>query len=226
VLTNAPKSITCAAPAIARSSIKRALPSMTILNDWKFSTFYDMATYTDAALEAVPNGPEIVSAPSLVQALGAPDVFVVDDDKEVRHVVDTASFNAWRFTTDLVKPIAPVALAAAKAGLDWPVAPLLVKSGDSATVYVLDESVPAPAGDAGVLTPPTAIPTDADAGDAVGTGIIPDPDPTSDADSGSSSGCSISRASSPAKNAGWLILSFATLLLARRRSRKRADLKS
>jgi hypothetical protein len=207
LLADAPKSITCTAPAIGANAIKRALPDATALKKWAFSTFVDMAPYTTAELAAVRTGSALEEAPKLVQLAGKADIYVVDG-AEQRHVVDKTSFAAWRFTNAAVKPITTTDFAALTKGLDWPARPLLVKDPAADTVYMLDTTVPVvPSPDGG-----------ASSGPAEGSATMNDDDGTAsngDAATSGASGCS----ASPMSNAGgaWLLLPFAALAFARRR---------
>ncbi|MDB4995568.1 MAG: putative exported peptidase [Myxococcaceae bacterium] len=201
-LTNAPKSITCTAPAIGANAIKRAVPDAAALKSWAFDTFVDMAPYSTADLAAVSNGVAIEEAPTLVQVAGQPDIFVVDGTEQ-RRIVNPTSFAAWRFTTASVKPIAAADLAALSKGFDWPVTPLLVKDPTADTVYMLDTSVALSPGGAGEVPAGNASPSD-DAGTAS----------NGDANGGSS-GCTASPKSNDA--GAWLLVPFAALACARRR---------
>jgi hypothetical protein len=146
LLSNAPRTITCASPAIPSGDVKRALTSETILTDWHFDTFLEMAPYTTAELAAVPSGVALDSAPRLVQVPGQAPVYVVDGTYR-RHVINETSMAAWRMTSANVTSITATALDALTPGPDWPALPLLAKSSSSATVYLLD--VPLEATDAG-----------------------------------------------------------------------------
>jgi hypothetical protein len=137
LLTGSPKSITCAAPSIAAGSVKRHVVNPTILSDWKFDTFVDMAPYSAAELAAVDDGADLASAPALVQASGDPAIYVVDGSYK-RHVVNPDAFAAWRFASADVKSVTAASLAAIETGADWPAAPLLVKDPSDPAVYMLD----------------------------------------------------------------------------------------
>ena len=126
LLTDSPKSFTCAAPAIAAGAVKRHVTSPTILSDWRFDTFTDMAPYTTAEIAAVPDGVDLGSAPKIVQVTGDPAVYVADETYR-RHIVNPDSLSAWRLTGADVKAITAAELAALTAGPDWPLAPLLAK---------------------------------------------------------------------------------------------------
>jgi MYXO-CTERM domain-containing protein len=145
LLTGSPKSFTCAAPAIGAGDVKRHVVNPTILADWRFDTFLDMAPYTTAELAAVAAGDDLAAAPDVVQASGDPAVYVVDGGHR-RHIVNPDSLAAWRLTSADIKPIAATALAALVDGPDWPLAPLLAKDPANPAVYMLDVPLSAPAG--------------------------------------------------------------------------------
>ncbi len=126
--------------------MKRHVVSPTILTDWRFDTFLDMAPYTAAELAAVPDGVDLSKGPELVQVSGNPAVYVADGAFK-RHVVNPTSFAAWRFTSGDIKAITASALAALEAGPDWPAEPLLVKDPSDPAVYVLDVPLPTAAED-------------------------------------------------------------------------------
>src|SRR5579859_2912577 len=148
LLTGSPKSVTCAAPAIAGGAVKRHVVSPAILADWRFDTFEDMALYSTATIAAVPDGTDLAAAPDVVQASGDPAVYVVDGGHR-RHIVSLDSLAAWRLAAADIKPIAATALAALVDGPDWPLAPLLVKDAADPALYLLDVPLTAPAGDGG-----------------------------------------------------------------------------
>jgi hypothetical protein len=137
LLTNAPKTITCTAPAVASGDVKRHITSPTILADWRFDAFVDQAPYTTTELAAIADGVDLGTAPRVVQVAGQSGIYVVDGPYR-RHVINPASLAAWRITTADVTPITAAALAALQAGPDWPAVPLLVKDPSSDPVYVLD----------------------------------------------------------------------------------------
>jgi hypothetical protein len=207
LLSDAPRSITCNAPLIEATAIKRALPDATALTKWAFSTFVDMAPYTTAELAAVRTGSALAETPKLVQLAGKPDIYVVDG-AEARRIVDMTSFAAWRFTSAAVKPITTTDFAALTKGFDWPALPLLVKDAAAATVYLLDTTVPvvpSPPGGASSGTPAGSDSPNDEASNA----------PAGDAAPSDSSGCSASPR--PSVGSAWLLLPFAALVFAFRR---------
>lgn len=215
LLSGSPKKVTCAAPPIPKGTIKRHVANPTILGDWRFDTFEDMAPYTAAELAAVPDGTDLAAAPVIVQVTGNPAVYVVDQS-HARHVVNPDAFAAWRMTSSDIKPITASNLAALTSGPDWPAAPLLVKDPSSPAVYLLDVPLATPATDGG------AGDTDGGSGGSVGespdAGGGGDDGGWGDAPSGSSGGCS----TAPAGHAGggvWMLSLGLLVFGARRRAR-------
>ena len=203
LLADAPKTITCAAPAIAPNAIKRALTDAAALTNWNFNLYEDMAAYSATQLAAVANGPVLATTPKIVQVTGDPTIYVVDGT-ERRAIKDMTAFTAWSFTSDEITAISAADLAALTAGIDWPATPLLVKDPNVATVYMLDDTTAADGGLGG--TAPSGSTTGAGSGVASGA---------NNGDSGGSSGCSASPSSTNAS--AWLMLPFAALVFARRR---------
>ncbi len=216
LLSGSPKKITCAAPPIPKGTVKRHVVDPTILKDWRFDTFEDMAPYTAAELAAVPDGTDLAVAPDIVQVTGNPAVYVIDES-HARHVVNPAAFSAWRMTSSDVKPITASNLAALTSGPDWQVAPLLVKDPNSPAVYLLDVPLTMPGTDGGAGDSEGgaggSVGENPDAGsdDAGGWGDVP---------SGSSGGCS----TAPVGRAGgsaWLLSLALVVFGASRRVRAR-----
>ena len=218
LLTNSPKSFTCAAPAIAAGTVKRHVTSPTILSDWRFDTFTDMAPYTTAEIAAVPDGADLGSAPKIVQVTGDPAVYVADETYR-RHIVNPDSLAAWRLTGADVKAVTAADLAALTAGPDWPLAPLLAKDPADPAVYMLDVPFPEAGGDGGA-SPADGGSVAADAGGVEEGGVAsPHPDAgawpfddggANDASAGSSGGCAVARGAAPEGNA-WLVIAAIAL---------------
>ena len=226
LLTNSPKSITCAAPPIPAGTIKRHVTSPTILSDWRFDTFLDMAPYTTAEIAAVPDGADLGTAPQIVEVAGDPAVYVADGAYK-RHVVNPGSMTAWRLTGADVKAITAPELAALTAGSDWPLVPLLAKDPNDPAVYMLDDPLPAAAGADGGASASDggSKPVEGgSAGDAGGKGSYGDggANPLDDGGSangaapGSSGGCSVAPRGLPSENAVWLLVAGAALAFTRR----------
>ncbi|HEY6459912.1 MAG TPA: DUF1906 domain-containing protein [Polyangiaceae bacterium] len=217
LLTGSPKSITCAAPSIAAGSLKRHVVNPTILSDWKFDTFLDMAPYSTAELTAVADGADLASAPALVQASGDPAVYVVDGAYK-RHVVNPDSFTAWRFASADVKSVTAADLDAIETGADWPATPLLVKDPSDPAVYVLDVRPEIPS--SGPPHVAAGLPV------AQPEGESETPVAEANATGGSGAGCSVSGSVSGAPSSsgvGWLAFAGALLVpaLSRRGRRSR-----
>jgi hypothetical protein len=217
LLTHAPKSVTCALPSIPAGTVKRHVLSPTILTDWRFDTFLDMAHYTDAELAAVPDGVDFGSKPDIVKAANDPAVYAVDGMYK-RHIVSPASLAAWRLTGADIKPITAAALAALTTGPDWPAVPLLADATGPA-IYMLDVpfSTP-PSGDGGADGGATedgaavGMPMPTDDG---GSGAAPPADPGTGS---SSSGCAVAHGTRTGDGA-WLLLGPAAFVSAARRRR-------
>jgi hypothetical protein len=217
LLTGSPKSITCAAPAIPAGTVKRHVVSPTILSDWRFDTFVDMATYTAAEIAAVPSGDDLASAPDVVQASGDPAVYVVDNGHK-RHIVSPDSLAAWRLSSADIKPISASGLAALVAGPDWPLEPLLAKDPSDPAVYLLDVPLSgAGGGDGGAGGSGSGGGMAADGG----TGASGDDGGWGSQDTsnnGAGSGCAMAPPGTPGE-ASWLLLAAAAIPLVRRRLR-------
>ncbi len=143
LLTNAPKSMTCTAPAIPAGQVKRHVTSPTILGDWKFDTFTDEAPYKTAEIADVTTGVDLASGPSIVRVAGQDPIYVIDGSFK-RGITDAASFVAWRMTAAEVKTVTASDLHAYDEGPSWPAAPLLIKDPTAPSVYMLDVALPKP----------------------------------------------------------------------------------
>ncbi len=145
-LTGSPKAMTCAPLALA--GVRRWIKDPTTFAGWKFSSFEDVMTVTDAALGTLKDGVAIEAAPVLAKGDdGAPSVYWIDGQTK-RHVTDPVAAAAWHF--DLTKTqVWPAAkLAALPEAEALGPRPVLVK-GAGAAVYLMDIDPTKPAGDAG-----------------------------------------------------------------------------
>jgi hypothetical protein len=224
LLTNSPKKLTCAAPAIAAGTVKRHIVNPTILSDWRFDTFVDEAPYTAAEIAAVPSGGDLAGAPDVVQASGDPAVYVVDDGHK-RHIVSPDSLAAWRLTSADVKPISAAALAALTAGPDWPLEPLLAKDPNAPAVYLLDVPLSGTLGGDGGAAAHDAGGSGAGSGVDGGMGASGDDGGaggSQDTVNGAGSGCAIAYSGASGADACLLVAASAIALGAiRRRPRSR-----
>jgi hypothetical protein len=143
LLPNSPKTMTCSAPAIPKGRVKRHVVDTTILGDWKFDTFLDVAPYAKNVIAAIEDGKAFDVAPALVQVKGDAAVYVSDHGYK-RHVVDPASMSAWRFATTDIKTIDAATFAKLVAGPDWPATPELAQGTGDPAIYVLDLPFPEP----------------------------------------------------------------------------------
>ena len=206
---NGEGSFTCAPPkAPFVAAVKRHVVSPASFTSWRFSALVDVAHYPDAQLVAFADGDDIAQAPELVQADdGTAEVWLIDG-KTRRHIIDPASFAAWRFDSATIKKTPAATVYANALGQDWPSAPFLVQGGGPA-IYVLDgvvapESTPAgpPGGSPG--EPSGATPS-----------VPAEPLPTAnDAAAGESGGCTASRLGARGGSA-WVLLA-GVLILGRR----------
>jgi hypothetical protein len=239
LLTGAPKSVTCSAPAIPAGDVKRHVTSPTILTDWRFNTFLDMAPYTTAEIAAVTDGVDLGAAPDIVQVSGDPAIYVADGTYH-RHIINPDSFAAWRLTSADVKAITAADLAALQTGPDWPATPLLIKDPTTPSIYMLD--LPLPAAGSG---PDGGAPDDggaiefADGGVVAEGGVIHTPAPLEDAGAvvpradgstggdrespatptGSNGGCAVAPGVGTADGAWWVLIGGVALRRRPRRSR-------
>lgn len=145
LLSSAPKTFTCKAPAIP-SGIKRHVVDPTSMKSWKLDGFLDVAQEPVAAVSAVTDGPDLPASPTVVIADdGTPEVWVVDvakDGTQVRrHVINPTSLAAWQFTAT-TWPAAKV--NALPKGIDWPAAPFAMQGTGAPAIYVMDETPPPP----------------------------------------------------------------------------------
>ena len=205
-------SFTCAPPTPPFvTAVKRHVVSPASFTSWRFSPLVDMAHYPDAQLMALADGDDIAQAPELVQADdGTPEVWLIDG-KTRRHVIDPASFAAWRFDGATIKKTLAATVYANALGQDWPREPFLVQ-GSGPAVYVLDGAV------APESTPPAG-PAAGSAGGLSGappSGPAEPPSAANDAAAGESGGCSASRLGAGARDGSAWILLAGVLILGRR----------
>jgi MYXO-CTERM domain-containing protein len=204
LLTGAPKTLTCAAPAFpmdATQGVKRHVTSQKVLGAWKLDAFIDVAREDATAVAAYAKTADLPTSPVAVQADdGSPEVWVVDGSLK-RHVVDPTSLAAWQLTVTK-QPAAKVAALAE--GPPWPKERFAFQADGEPDVFVLDVALPAGAGGAPVIGAPDS-PSGAGSD---GTG--------GDAAPSASDGCAMSSAPH-AGGTAWIALGLAALLASRRR---------
>ncbi|MEO8798084.1 MAG: hypothetical protein ABI551_09385 [Polyangiaceae bacterium] len=223
ILTNAPKSFTCAPPAIP-SGIKRHVLSTASMKSWKFDPLLDVAHEPKASVDAIVVGPDLQAAPTVVQVKGDPAIYVIEGTAK-RHVLSTKSMQAWGFTATAIDT---AKLASFTAGQDWPSAPFVVQGEGETAVYVLDAVPPDTTGTVTgngtdthgdeTDTPNGATATDDGKTDNSATGQPNDDAPASAADAG---GCSVGNAPGSNGNAApFALLAGLGLALALRGKKK------
>lgn len=133
-LQASPKTMTCALPPLA--GVRRRIASPDIMEEWGFDTFFDLAPFPAAAVDALPTGTDLPAVPTLVRAEDALDVYLVDGDKK-RHVTSVDSADAWHLDllTVQIKPAAEIAALATGPAL--PLRPLLATDSQK-TISVVD----------------------------------------------------------------------------------------
>ena len=207
LLQGAPKSFTCAPPAIPYSpAIKRHVTDPTVYAAWSFDALTDLAHLPDTTLDPIPLGPDIPAAPKLVTPdNGSGGVYLVDGSA-ARHVQDPASMTAWHFDWNAIVKMPVVQFQALAPGQPWPETPFLAQ-GSGPAIYMIDVTTPPPA-DAGAEAGRSeggAVAGD----DAGGVSLVPDASDVEagswagDAPAGSSGGCSVPN-QWPASG-GWIV---------------------
>ena len=137
LLTNAPKTFTCAPEPLPPKMARRWITSPAVLDAWKFDPL-EIGVYPDAAIAALHKVDDAPAKPSLAQGDdGAPEVWVLDGARK-RHVVDPASLAAWRFDAKTIVKTPAAKLAAMTSGPAWPKEPILVRAVGGPEVDVLD----------------------------------------------------------------------------------------
>jgi hypothetical protein len=210
LLPGAPKTFTCAPPAVPLSptaGIKRWIASPTVLGAWKLDELLDVAREPKATVDGYPKGPDLPAKPVAVIADdGSPEVWVIDGTTR-RHVVDPASLTSWNLTV-AKWPAAKVQAIAQ--GADWPhVRFAFLGVGDPA-VYVLDSAPVVAVPDGGApqgSSDPQPGGGNAGAGDPSGNAPAPV----------DSNGCAIARGESRSSSLPMILGAALALAFARRR---------
>ncbi|HEX7665327.1 MAG TPA: hypothetical protein VF407_12470 [Polyangiaceae bacterium] len=223
ILTNAPKSFTCAPPALP-TGIKRHVVSTASMKSWKFDPLLDVAHEPKASVDALTAGPDLEAAPTVVQAKGDPAVYVIEGTTK-RHVLSQKAMVAWGFTAATIDA---TKLAGYTAGQDWPNAPFVVQGEGEAAVYVMDAVPPdteGTVGGNGTDTNGDETDTPDQGATASDDGKTDDPatgQPNEDApaSAGESSGCSVGTAPGSSSSAPFALLAGLGLVLAARAKKK------
>ncbi len=192
LLDQAPKSFTCAPPAMPLG-VKRHVLTGASLKSWLIDPLLDIAHEPTAAVAALPTGADLELAPTVVISDdGSPAVYVIEGQTK-RRVADGASMASWQFKASKW-PAAK--LGAMSVGVDWPKSRFVLQGMGDPAVYVLDVApvvTPSPTG----KSPESGnSPSNAGPGDA---------------------GCSVN--SHPSSNANLLVFGALALIPLRRKKR-------
>ena len=211
-LPGGPKSFTCTAgapPLSPANGVKRHVPDETSFSAWKFNAL-QVAPETATEVASYTTGEPLPETPTVVQASGAPAVWVIDGDVR-RHVVSPASLAAWNFT---VATWTATQVNGYAQGPDWPENPFLLQAdGDPADLRARPGSLDAP-GDRGGRRWLRE--------HAAGRHRGRELDERDTASSGSGGGCAVSPAAHGAAGlAGWGLVLGVVALLSRIRRRRR-----
>jgi MYXO-CTERM domain-containing protein len=140
-LTESPGALVCK-PVIPQG-VRRHVIDGQSFSDWDFSYFWDVMPVADAALHAIPAGPNLPSDPVLVRADdGSAEVWLIDGAVR-RHVPSPAVMEAWGFDSSAISSWPANEVYALPQGPDVRARPVLVKGSDAA-VYLMDDLPPDP----------------------------------------------------------------------------------
>ena len=132
----------CAAPTPSvppERGVRRHVPNPDVLAAWRWTSL-DVAHLTDATLNAYPDGPDVVAAPTLTRAASEDAVYVLEN-RTLRHVVSPDAMDAWRFPWDSIHPDTAASVHANLTGAPLGARPFLAQ-GSGPAVYLLDEPPP------------------------------------------------------------------------------------
>lgn len=141
-LMGAPLTMRCESapvPMLAEGVVRRHVSSPEVLAAWGLG-FVDVAPLSDAAIDAIADGPDVSPAPVLVQIPGEPAVYLRDGDV-LRHVPSPAVMDAWRFSFGAIAAISAEDALPLLEGAPVLDAPFLAR-GTGAAVYLIDAPPP------------------------------------------------------------------------------------
>ncbi|MEZ4454662.1 MAG: peptidoglycan DD-metalloendopeptidase family protein [Nannocystaceae bacterium] len=169
-----PRSFTCPPPPLPKG-VRRWIPSPEVLAAWRLSPFWDLAKPGDAAVAALPVGPDLGEQPLLVRADdGAPEVWLIDQDAR-RWIPSPEIAARWGFDLDAVETWPATTLETMFQGPHVRAEPFMIK-GSGPWIYLIDDPICDPAKDA---DDPLCSPS---------SGTTSDTDGTSSSSGGSSGG--------------------------------------
>ena len=143
VLGSAPRTLMCAPPdppIPPDNAVRRHVPNPTVLAAWGWSGV-DIAVLPDAVVDRYVDGPDVVDAPQLVQAMGDPAVNI-REYTTLRHVPDPDAMDAWRFDWGAIVQHPAADLANDLHGATLPGRPFLVRPQNGPAVYLIDAPPP------------------------------------------------------------------------------------
>ena len=144
-LGGSPKSFTC--PATLPAGVRRWVTNGASFDAWAFDAFEQILPATDAAIDAIAEGPNQPKSPALVRADGAPEVWLLDDGWK-RHVPSPEVLSAWHLDGVTIAVKTKAEVDPIPKGPDVRPRPVLVKR-TAGQVYVLDAPFPGAAGAGG-----------------------------------------------------------------------------
>ena len=141
-LGGSPRTMRCDPPPVPMPTggvVRRHVPGPDVLAAWGWSGV-DVAPFSDAVLDAIPDGPDVVAAPDLVRGSADPAVYVLEN-RTLRHVPDPAALAAWRFDASAIRAASAAELDAALLGPPLLGAPLLAQ-GSGPEGHLVDAAPP------------------------------------------------------------------------------------
>jgi hypothetical protein len=126
-------------PQLATGVVKRRVTSAAALAAWNVKAV-NVATVTDAALQAIPLGPDLPDAPALGKVAGDPKLYLREYDT-ARPIPTAAVLDAWGLVASTAREIPAAELEGSLVGADWLAHPVLLK-GTTDTVYLVDSPPP------------------------------------------------------------------------------------
>jgi MYXO-CTERM domain-containing protein len=143
-LQDSPREFSCPPPALP-GGVRRHVTNQSVLDAWKFSTFWQMATVDAATLQKLPQWKDVEPAPQLVQVQGDPAVWIVDMGFR-RRVPSPEIAAAWQLDLAAVQTVTADELMAMPQGTDLRPEPFLVQA-DGPEIYLIDDPQCPPGGD-------------------------------------------------------------------------------
>ncbi|MDC0718766.1 hypothetical protein [Nannocystis bainbridge] len=184
-LSGSPAVYTCP-PLPVVGNVKRHIAGPSILDQWHFSTYFDLMKVADLAIAGTPIGATVAGPPQLALAEGTTEpLWLIDQG--FRRLVAPDSLGAWRFDPATAAIMPADAIAGLPEGTPVAARPILVQ-GTGDEVWLLDEHQ-CGVGDANPACPEPMAPTTGDPGETTGgSTTAPDESDSDGAPTSSSSG--------------------------------------